>query len=97
MAVTKKEDKAQVKAKIIKKQILADHSLKALWADDIQLALRDDDICFIRFSTHLPEGYYEQCRIMLSKKNIEKFVEVACEVLNYYPSPKQEKVTELPE
>lgn len=69
--------------------INVDQSLKTLWVDHIDMALRDDDMCLVRFATHLPEGFFEQAKIMTGRKHMLRFIDVLCEHFNYYPEKKE--------
>jgi len=64
----------------------ANVNLPTLWCDSFALAVRDDDMIYIRFMSALPEGNYEQTRIMTNKKAIMRFIDQMCLHLNYYPS-----------
>ncbi len=64
-----------------------DNTLKNVWVDNIHMAVREDDISLVRFSTNLPEGLFEQLRFMTSRKRLIEFVDMICSTINYYPSP----------
>ena len=65
-------------------------NLNPVWIDNINIGMREDNICFLRFLTTLPEGVFEQYRIMTSKDNLKKFIDALCSALNYYPSSSTE-------
>jgi len=43
----------------------------------------------LRFFTDLPEGKFEQSRIMTSKTQLKAFVDMLCLSMNYYPASKK--------
>ncbi|MBW1939514.1 MAG: hypothetical protein JRI67_12295 [Deltaproteobacteria bacterium] len=47
-------------------------NLNSIWADNFTIDIREDNICLIRFLTGLPEGIFEQARIMTSKEDLKK-------------------------
>ena len=65
-------------------------SLSTNWIDTINVRVRDDNLVLIRFLTNLPEGIFEQSRIMTSKEYLRKFIDLFCSSLDYYPT-KNEK------
>ncbi len=64
-------------------------SLPNLWVDSLNVAARGDNICALRFFTSLPEGVFEQVRVMTDKKKLQKFVDAICNTIDYYPTKKQ--------
>lgn len=64
-------------------------NLPNIWIDSFTLAKRNDDICMLRFFTHLPEGHFEQSRIITSKQNLEILVDKLCSALKYSPKIKK--------
>jgi hypothetical protein len=62
--------------------------LQPIWIDDFNLNIRADNLCLIRFLTSLPEGVFEQTRVMTSKNNLKKLIDLMCSLLQYYPSPR---------
>jgi hypothetical protein len=65
-------------------------SLSTNWIDTFNIGVRNDNLLLIRFLTNLPEGIFEQSRILTSKENLKKFVDLVCSSLDYYPT-KNEK------
>jgi len=65
--------------------IHTNQNMQTSWCDSFVLALRDDDMALIRFLSNLPEGHFEQARIMTNKKMLTLFVDQLCAQLNYYP------------
>lgn len=66
-------------------ELYADTSLKSLWVDNVQLAIREDDVCFCRWSASLPEGFFEQAKFMTGKKQLKEIIDTLCFTANYYP------------
>ncbi|MBW1670435.1 MAG: hypothetical protein JRF20_01995 [Deltaproteobacteria bacterium] len=66
-------------------------NLNSIWADNFTIDIREDNICLIRFLTGLPEGIFEQARIMTSKEDLKKFIDALCQVSTYYPIKKEKK------
>jgi len=64
-------------------------NLPNIWIDSFNLATRNDDICMLRFFTHLPEGHFEQSRIITNRKNLEILVDKLCSTLKYSPKIKK--------
>lgn len=71
-------------------QIHLNNKLPSIWIDMINVAIREDSICMLRFFTNTPEGYFEQNRITTHKDIMKNLVDAVCSNLNYYP---KEKVT----
>jgi hypothetical protein len=59
--------------------------LNTPWIDTINFAVREDNLCLLRFLTNLPEGIYEQSRIMISKETFIGFIDLFCSQIDYYP------------
>lgn len=76
-------------------EIIPDDSLKPVWVDHINLAIREDDICAIRLSTNLPDGLYEQIRFMTNVKQLKEFIVRLCESTNFYPKKVNSKKGKL--
>lgn len=66
-------------------------NLNSIWVDNLNIGVREDNICFIRFLTSLPEGIFEQSRIMTSKEHLKKFIDALCYTSKYYPTKKEKK------
>ncbi|HDR15404.1 MAG TPA: hypothetical protein ENN79_08005 [Desulfobacteraceae bacterium] len=71
--------------KIKTAELYADMSLKSLWVDNLHVAIREDDVCFLRWSTSLPEGFFEQARLMSGKKQLKEMIDILCFTTDYYP------------
>jgi hypothetical protein len=67
-------------------EIKLNPTLNTLWIDTLNINVRSDENCLLRFMSGLPEGIFEQTRIMTSRKNLEGFINVLCESLDYYPT-----------
>ena len=61
-------------------------NLSTNWVDSININVRQDDLVLVRFLTNLPEGIFEQSRLMTSKEHLKKFTDLFCSLLDYYPT-----------
>ncbi|MCK5680433.1 hypothetical protein KAI46_06435 [bacterium] len=61
------------------------HGLPNSWIDNFNLGVRDDGVCLLRFATSLPEGHFEQSRILTSKDKLKMFADLICNTLDYFP------------
>lgn len=77
--MSKKEEDAQTI------EMKLNPNLTTTWVDGVSFNLRDDNICLMRFMSTLPEGVYEQSRLMTSKEVLVKIAESLCLSLDYYP------------
>ena len=64
-------------------------ALPNLWVDSLNVASREDNVCVLRFFTSLPEGFFEQVRVMTDKQKLKQFIDALCSTINYYPTKKQ--------
>jgi hypothetical protein len=71
--------------KTVELELHVDTSIKNVWVDNLHMAVREDDVCVVRLSTYLPEGYFEQVRFMTNKNQLKDFIEILCSTINYYP------------
>jgi len=71
------------KDKEVVKEIHLKQNLSPIWVDNINIGVREDGICFLRFMTRLPEGVVEQVQLMTSKEHIKKFIEVLSSSIKY--------------
>lgn len=51
--------------------------------DGIELALREDDLCFLRLIINLPEGKFEQGKFFLTRSLLKRFIEDASKALDH--------------
>lgn len=65
--------------------ITLNNNLNTPWIDVTNMGLREDNIVFMRFCTNIPEGIFEQARILMSKKHAIQMVDSLCKSLDYYP------------
>lgn len=63
--------------------------LSTSWVDTINVGVREDNMFLLRFLTNLPEGIFEQSRVMTSKEHVIKFIDLLCSTLDYYPVKKE--------
>jgi hypothetical protein len=89
-ADTKKAQKDQPEAH---QQIDAhlDPKLPPICVDNLNVAIREDGISLLRFLTTLPEGSYEQSKLITTTANLKNFIEALCSTLDYYPEKKSQK------
>ena len=64
-------------------------TLPNLWVDSLNVAGREDNICVLRFFTSLPEGFFEQVRVMTDRQKLKQFINALCNAVDYYPTKKQ--------
>lgn len=81
---TKKSDNGVSKG-AIKQETDLGPSKPPLWVDSVTMAVRDDNICLLDFSAKLPEGRYEQAKIITTSNHLKKIVGLICNALDYYP------------
>lgn len=67
--------------------------LPNLWVDGLNVSAREDNIYVVRFFTSLPEGVFEQTRVITHKEKLKKFVDALSENLDYYPTKKTKPKT----
>lgn len=60
-------------------------NLNTLWVDSIDVSVREDNLCLIRFLTGLPEGIFEQTRLMTNTDILKQFIDSICLSLDHYP------------
>ncbi len=77
----KREDTKKDKAV----QITARTDVPTIWVDNLNIGIRGDDICLLRFTTALPEGLVEQVKIMTSRERLRNFIDLLCSTIGYYP------------
>ncbi|MCI5121097.1 MAG: hypothetical protein D3908_07910 [Candidatus Electrothrix sp. AUS4] len=65
-------------------------SLPNVLIDKIHTLRRDDNLCMLRFFSSLPEGIFEQSRILVPDQLIRNFLDTTCKSYNYYPKPEEE-------
>ena len=78
--MAKKEEKS-----IQPRELNLNPNLSTNWVDTINIGIREDNMFLVRFLTNLPEGIFEQSRVMTSKEHMIKFVDLLCSTLDYYP------------
>lgn len=71
---------------------MANQNLQNIWIDIVNVAIREDGVCILRFFSNLPEGAFEQSRVVTNIKTLKSLADVLCSNLNYYPSKKSSVV-----
>jgi hypothetical protein len=61
--------------------------LSTFWIDSVNISIREDHLCLIRLLINLPEGVFEQSRMMITKENLKKTIDMLCFALDYDPNP----------
>jgi len=65
--------------------IRANDNLQTLYVDGAEIHKRNDGMHFIRFTAGLPEGTFEQFRIIIDAEHLHKIIDAMCSNANYYP------------
>jgi hypothetical protein len=60
-------------------------NLQTLYVDGVTSNKREDGMYFIRFTTDIPEGTFEQFRIMTDEQHLHNILDVLCRYSNHYP------------
>lgn len=81
---TKKHEK-QEDEKIMEWNL--NQTLSPVWIDFFSVTIRNDDRCLLRLFSALPEGIYEQYRVMTHNDNCKSLIDTLCASINYYPTP----------
>ncbi len=71
----------------------SDDRLPVLHIDSAFIAVRDDKMNFLSFVTNLPNGNFEQARIMINDDDLHELIEDMCSAINYYPKKPSVKRT----
>lgn len=83
-------DSKKIDKKIL--ELMANQNLQNIWIDIVNVAIREDGVCILRFFSNLPEGAFEQSRVVTNIKTLKSLADVLCSNLNYYPSKKSSVV-----
>lgn len=67
--------------------IISNPRLQTIFIDSIEIGFREDDLCFLRMVTELPEGKVEQGKFFITRPLLEKFITGVSEALT--PTPKK--------
>ena len=60
-------------------------NLQTLYVDGAEIHKRTDGMHLIRFTALLPEGAFEQLRIIIDEEHLHKIIDAMCSNSNYYP------------
>lgn len=74
-------------------QLHFNDGLNVIWVDTLNFAMRSDENVLMRFLTNLPDGNFEQFRVMTGKTNLIQWIDLICSQLNYYPKADGKKGT----
>ncbi len=64
------------------KTLRTNHTLQPILIDGVEIAFREDNLCFLRLITELPEGPIEQGKFFMPKEVLQNFIEAATAGLN---------------
>jgi hypothetical protein len=82
---TDQKPDATAQQKPILPPVRTNASLQTLFVDNVVVNTRKDGMNFIRFVVALPDGLYEQVRIMTNAKDIQRIIDSLCRSSKYYP------------
>ena len=60
--------------------------LPSLFVDDLRISLRNDNMACVNFFSDMPEGKFEQTRIVTRKERLLHFIDALCRHTGYYPA-----------
>ena len=72
-------------------EIHANDALPTIFVDNLMINTRSDEICFIRFTTLLPEGLKEQVRILIPQERVKRMIDALCKHCDYFPKKEKQK------
>ncbi len=67
-------------------QVHFNANLPTLFVDHAIIGTRNDGMCLIRFLAGLPDGNWEQVRVMTDTKRLQLIIDVLCQASKYYPA-----------
>lgn len=76
---------AKKKQEIKEPAFLLNHNLPNVFVDSMRISARSDNVAFIGFFTDMPDGRYEQARILTHTDKLKVFIDVICKHINHYP------------
>lgn len=62
--------------------IRANTQMPPIMVDNFEIFLREDNLCFIRMSTSLPEGIVEQGTFFMTKESLKGFIAAGSNALD---------------
>ena len=71
-------------------QVIVNPLLPVMHCDHVAITTRSDDLLFLRFCSLLPEGIFEQAKLMISANSLKSMIDVLCKVCKYYPTEPKE-------
>ena len=66
-------------------KFILNNQLPALFVDSLVSDVRDDNVHLLRFGARLPEGLYEQVRLIIQAQDLRNVIDGLCQQSNYYP------------
>lgn len=72
-------------------EVHGNKNMPTCWADYFNIGVRADGMVLLRFFATLPEGVFEQARVITGQDHVKKILDTICSSLDYYPkkSPKK--------
>lgn len=66
-------------------EVKYNESLPTIYCDSFELHKREDGMFLARFLTKVPEGIFEQSRVVLMKSDLNRIIDLFCRQADYYP------------
>ena len=66
-------------------QIVMNPNAPTLFVDNLSVSRRLDGMCLVQFLVSLPQGMFEQCKIMVHENNLKTMTEVLLKNLDAGP------------
>lgn len=79
--MTKKNDKPH-------QTIMANTQTPPIMIDTFEFFLREDNLCFLRMATALPEGIVEQGKFFITKETLKNFISAGSKALDSFKDMK---------
>lgn len=77
--------KSTTPPKQVNRPVISDPGLKTIFIDSIEIGFREDNLCFLRMVTELPEGKVEQGKFFIPRHLLENVIKGAAEILESNP------------
>ena len=68
-------------------------SLPVLHIDNAYVSYREDKFVLAHFVANMPNGDFEQARIMIREDDLRTVIDTMCDVINYYPKKSSSKLS----
>ena len=70
-------------------EVNLNNNLSTIYVDNIIPFRRNDGVYFIRCLSQLPQGLFEQARLMIDNEHIKSIINNLCKSADYYPTKSQ--------